>query len=147
MCVRACLRAPLAADFHAEKACVRRAHRSQTGRPCLSSRLSWSATRIPNAPHSPPTACARAEWDYQTQIARLRNGTLAAVIADDTILVPEANTAPDCALHVLNDLIEPYDLALGFRRTFDNDAFRDAVDLELLRLLESGRLAVRYCRR
>jgi ABC-type amino acid transport substrate-binding protein len=76
-------------------------------------------------------------------IEKVRRGELTAVIADDTILIPEANQAPDCALHVLAESIEPYDLSLGFRRTFGRPAFREAVDEELLLLLESGTLNVR----
>jgi hypothetical protein len=44
---------------------------------------------------------------------------------------------------VLNESIDPYDLSLGFRRTFGHAEFLKAVDEELLQLLESGTLNVR----
>jgi ABC-type amino acid transport substrate-binding protein len=76
-------------------------------------------------------------------IRKVRSGALSAVIADDTILIPEANNAPDCALHVINEQIEPYDLSLGFRRTFGNPTFREVINEEILVLLENGVLNVR----
>lgn len=77
-------------------------------------------------------------------IEKLVNGTFAAVIADNTILVPEAKREASCSLHILEDEIEPFDLALGFRRTFEHDALREAIDDELLLMLEDGTLQVRH---
>lgn len=75
-------------------------------------------------------------------INRIVAGDLFAVIADDTILVPEASKDATCALHILDAELEPYDLALGFRRTFDRPDFVAAVNTQLLYLLQSGVLEV-----
>ena len=89
------------------------------------------------------TARALSGWDYKAAIAAMKAGAVAAVIADDTILLPEANTAADCELHVVQEQIEEYDLALAFRRTFDEPALLDSINLELLYLLQNGSLEVR----
>jgi hypothetical protein len=88
-------------------------------------------------------ACARSGWDYITMIEKVRNATLSAVIADNTILEPASHSDPTCSLHILDTEIEPYDLALGFKRTFNNSAFLRAVNEVLLLLLENGTLEVR----
>ena len=75
----------------------------------------------------------------------MKAGAVAAVIADDTILLPEANTAANCELHIVQEQIEEYDLALAFRRTFDEPALLDSINLQLLYLLQNGSLEVRTC--
>lgn len=83
-----------------------------------------------------------AGWDYQAAIQAARDGLVAAVVADDTILVPEANKAADCELHIVQEDIEEYDLALAFRRTFNDTLLIDSVNLALLYLLQNGTLEV-----
>ena len=51
-------------------------------------------------------------------IRKLKAGTYAAVISDDTQLIPRARLDDSCSLHILPDPIEPYDLAFAFRSGF-----------------------------
>ena len=76
-------------------------------------------------------------------ISKLLKGEYAAVISDDTQLIGRAFADQTCSLHILGDMIEPFDLAVAFRRGFPSDAFRAAVSSALLDLQESGVLTVR----
>jgi hypothetical protein len=76
-------------------------------------------------------------------IKTLRDRKFAAVIADDTILVPEAHQAAGCALHILPDQIAQYDLAIAYRRTFDNAPLMEAIDEQIAFLLGDSTLFVR----
>jgi ABC-type amino acid transport substrate-binding protein len=75
----------------------------------------------------------------------LRKGQLKAVMLDDTILVPIANQAKACDLHILDDKLSQYDLALAFRRTFNDTRLMDAVNTEIQYLLQDGTLQVLHC--
>lgn len=75
-------------------------------------------------------------------IERVRNGTSFAVIGDDNILVPAAQRDRDCALHILDDEVEQFDLALAYKRTFNDSAFMRAVDVQISRMAEQGVLEV-----
>jgi Ligand-gated ion channel/Bacterial extracellular solute-binding proteins, family 3 len=85
----------------------------------------------------------RAGWDYDKMIRKLRAGQYAAVISDDTQLEPRARADATCSLHVLDPKIEPFDLAIAFRRDFPHPKLMSALNNALLRLQESGTLAVR----
>ena len=76
-------------------------------------------------------------------IEKLLKGDYAAVISDDTQLISRAYADETCSLHILGDMIEPFDLAFAFRRGFPSDGFRRAVSSALLDLQEGGVLSVR----
>ena len=80
-------------------------------------------------------------------IEKLLKGEYTAVVSDDTQLLGYAYADDSCSLHILGDMIEPFDLAVAFRRGFPSDAFRAAVSSALLDLQESGVLTVRSCPR
>lgn len=80
-------------------------------------------------------------------IRKLKAGTYAAVISDDTQLIPRARLDDSCSLHILPDPIEPYDLAFAFRSGFPLPALRTQISNTLLKLGEEGVLAVRPSRR
>ena len=76
-------------------------------------------------------------------IKKLRAGQYAAVISDDTQLEPRARADDSCALHILPDKIEPFDLAIAFRKDFPHPRLVTAMNNALLRLQESGTLTAR----
>lgn len=79
-------------------------------------------------------------------IAKLRAGLYAAVISDDTQLLPRAYADDTCSLHLLKESIEPFDLALAFSKSFPSDAFREDVSGALLDMQEDGTISVRPSR-
>ena len=60
-------------------------------------------------------------------IEKLLKGEYTAVVSDDTQLLGYAYADDSCSLHILGDMIEPFDLAFAFRRGFPSDAFRRRV--------------------
>ena len=88
-------------------------------------------------------ATDRDGWDYDMMIKKLRAGQYAAVISDDTQLEPRARADDSCALRILTDKIEPFDLAIAFRKNFPYPELVRALNNALLKLQETGQLAVR----
>lgn len=86
---------------------------------------------------------AAAGWNYDAMIAKLRRGEYAAIISDDTQLEPRAYADAFCSLHILQETVEPFDLAFAFRSDFANDAMRQAVSSVLLDMQEDKSLEVR----
>eukprot|EP00892_Ulva_mutabilis_P009355 jgi/Ulvmu1/6792/UM030_0130.1 len=80
-------------------------------------------------------------WEYDVMISKLRRGDYAAVISDDTQLISRAYADESCSLHILGDMIEPFDLAVAFGRGFTDDFFRRAVSSTLLDMQEDGTLS------
>lgn len=76
-------------------------------------------------------------------IKKLRAKQYTAVISDDTQLEPRARSDDSCSLHILNDKIEPFDLAIAYRQGFPFPSLISALNNALLRLQESGTLTVR----
>lgn len=65
------------------------------------------------------------------------------MISGETQLLPRAYKDTTCSLHLLQEEIEPYDLAVAFSKSFSSDSFRDAVSRSLLDMQEDGTLTVR----
>jgi hypothetical protein len=74
-------------------------------------------------------------------IRKLKTGVYAAIISDDVQLVPRAHQEDDCALHILEDYIEPFDMAIAYRKGFPYGRLQKEMSNSLLRLSESGKLA------
>jgi ABC-type amino acid transport substrate-binding protein len=76
-------------------------------------------------------------------VDKLKSGRYAAMISDDTQLHPRAHEDDTCALHILPDKLEPFDLAFAFRNGFPYQRLKMAISNSLLELQEAGKLSVR----
>lgn len=100
--------------------------------PATASRLQAAPNRI--------KPCA--DWDYEQMIRRLKQGQYAAIISDDVQLIPRAHQDKSCALHILDEQIEPFDLAIAYRKGFPFPRLQAEISNSLLRLQEAGTLEV-----
>jgi hypothetical protein len=86
-------------------------------------------------------ATDRDGWDYEAMVRKLKAGVYTAIISDDIQLVPRSHQDESCALHILDDYIEPFDLAFAYRKGFPYGRLQTEVSNSLLRLSEAGSLA------
>lgn len=81
--------------------------------------------------------------DWQQEVVRdLKAGLYYAAVIDEGAVRRIINSDSTCALRMLDDKLVITDTVFAFRRRFADDAFRNAIDVLLLRALEDATISV-----